>query len=113
LNEAQAAEQPTSQEIINSLEQPTLESELVTLKRELEELNLSYQALDKDNTELLNKYESEKKSCLRYYRQMTMLKQAIENLIEGKKITEGDVVNAVLVGQNLMSLDDLLFTLAD
>lgn len=97
INEAQAAEQTTSQENVN--EQVNEMTELEILKAE--------------NAELLKKYESEKKSCLRYYRQMTMLKQAIENLIEGKKITEGDVVNAVLVGQNLMSLDDLLFTLAD
>ena len=101
MNEAQVTEQTTSQENINKVE-----SELDVIINE-------NTTLKSENERLQKQYESEKKTCLRYYRQMTMLKQAIENLIEGKKITEGDVVNAVLVGQNLMSLDDLLFTLAD
>ena len=97
LNEAQVAEQTTSQENVN--EQVNEMTELEILKGE---------------NELLQKqYESEKKSCLRYYRQMNMLKQAITKLTEEGKITEEDVVKAVLAGQNLMSLDDLLFTLAD
>ena len=107
LNEAQVAEQTTSQDENKNV------NELDTLKRELEELGASYNALDDANSELLKKYESEKKSCLRYYRQMNMLKQAITKLTEEGKITEDDVVKAVLVGQNLMSLEDLLFTLAD
>ena len=97
INEAQVAEQTTSQENVN--EQVNEMTELEILKGE---------------NELLQKqYESEKKSCLRYYRQMNMLKQAITKLTEEGKITEEDVVKAVLAGQNLMSLDDLLFTLAD
>jgi len=96
LNEAQVAEQTTSQ----------VESELDVIINE-------NKALKEANSELLKKYESEKKSCLRYYRQMNMLKQAITKLTEEGKITEDDVVKAVLVGQNLMSLEDLLFTLAD
>lgn len=107
INEEQAAEQTTSQDENKNV------NELDTLKRELEELGASYNALDDANSELLKKYESEKKSCLRYYRQMNMLKQAITKLTEEGKITEDDVVKAVLVGQNLMSLEDLLFTLAD
>ncbi len=97
LNEAQVAEQTTSQENVN--EQVNEMTELEILKGE---------------NELLQKqYESEKKSCLRYYRQMNMLKQAITKLTEEGKVTEEDVVKAVLAGQNLMSLEDLLFTLAD
>ena len=97
INEAQAAEQTTSQENVN--EQVNEMTELEILKGE--------------NERLQKQYESEKKSCLRYYRQMNMLKQAIEKLTEEGKITEEDVVKAVLVGQNLMSLDDLLFSLVD
>ena len=97
LNEAQVAEQTTSQENVN--EQVNEMTELEILKGE--------------NERLQKQYESEKKSCLRYYRQMNMLKQAITKLTEEGKITEEDVVKAVLAGQNLMSLDDLLFTLAD
>lgn len=97
LNEAQVAEQTTSQENVN--EQVNEMTELEILKG--------------DNERLQKQYESEKKSCLRYYRQMNMLKQAITKLTEEGKITEEDVVKAVLAGQNLMSLDDLLFTLAD
>ena len=97
LNEAQVAEQTTSQENVN--EQVNEMTELEILKGE--------------NERLQKQYESEKKSCLRYYRQMNMLKQAIEKLTEEGKITEEDVVKAVLAGQNLMSLEDLLFTLAD
>ena len=97
INEAQAAEQTTSQENVN--EQVNEMTELEILKGE--------------NERLQKQYESEKKSCLRYYRQMNMLKQAITKLTEEGKITEDDVVKAVLVGQNLMSLDDLLYTLAD
>ena len=97
INEAQAAEQTTSQENVN--EQVNEMTELEILKSE--------------NERLQKQYESEKKSCLRYYRQMNMLKQAIEKLTEEGKITEEDVVKAVLAGQNLMSLDDLLFSLVD
>ena len=97
INEAQAAEQTTSQENVN--EQVNEMTELEILKGE--------------NERLQKQYESEKKSCLRYYRQMNMLKQAITKLTEEGKITEDDVVKAVLVGQNLMSLDDLLFSLVD
>ena len=97
INEAQVAEQTTSQENVN--EQVNEMTELEILKGE--------------NERLQKQYESEKKSCLRYYRQMNMLKQAITKLTEEGKITEEDVVKAVLAGQNLMSLDDLLFTLAD
>ena len=97
LNEAQVAEQTTSQENVNEQVNEMTEFEIL-----------------KGENELLQKqYESEKKSCLRYYRQMNMLKQAITKLTEEGKITEEDVVKAVLAGQNLMSLDDLLFTLAD
>ena len=96
MNEAQVAEQTTSQ----------VESELDVIINE-------NKALKEANEQLQKKYESEKKSCLRYYRQMNMLKQAIEKLTKDKKISEDDVVKAVLVGQNLMSLEDLLFTLAD
>ena len=96
MNEAQVAEQTTSQ----------VESELDVIINE-------NKALKEANEQLQKKYESEKKSCLRYYRQMNMLKQAITKLTEEGKITEDDVVKAVLVGQNLMSLEDLLFTLAD
>lgn len=96
MNEAQVAEQTTSQ----------VESELDVIINE-------NKALKEANEQLQKKYESEKKSSLRYYRQMNMLKQAITKLTEDKKISEDDVVKAVLVGQNLMSLDDLLFTLAD
>jgi len=96
MNEAQVAEQTTSQ----------VESELDVIINE-------NKALKEANEQLQKKYESEKKSCLRYYRQMNMLKQAIEKLTEEGKITEDDVVKAVLVGQNLISLEDLLFTLAD
>lgn len=97
INEAQVAEQTTSQENVN--EQVNEMTELEIFKGE--------------NERLQKQYESEKKSCLRYYRQMNMLKQAITKLTEEGKITEEDVVKAVLAGQNLMSLDDLLFTLAD
>lgn len=97
LNEAQVAEQTTSQENVN--EQVNEMTELEILKGE--------------NERLQKQYESEKKSCLRYYRQMNMLKQAITKLTEEGKVTEEDVVKAVLAGQNLMSLEDLLFTLAD
>lgn len=97
INEAQAAEQTTSQENVN--EQVNEMTELEILKGE--------------NDRLQKQYESEKKSCLRYYRQMNMLKQAITKLTEEGKITEEDVVKAVLAGQDLMSLEDLLFTLAD
>ena len=97
MNEAQVAEQTTSQENVN--EQVNEITELEIFKGE--------------NERLQNQYESEKKSCLRYYRQMNMLKQAITKLTEEGKVTEEDVVKAVLAGQNLMSLDDLLFTLAD
>ncbi len=97
INEAQAAEQTTSQENVN--EQVNEMTELEILKGE--------------NERLQKQYESEKKSCHRYYRQMDMLKQAIEKLTEEGKITEEDVVKAVLAGQNLMSLDDLLFSLVD
>ena len=96
MNEAQVAEQTTSQ----------VESELDVIINE-------NKALKEANEQLQKKYESEKKSSLRYYRQMNMLKQAITKLTEDKKISEDDVVKAVLVGQNLMSLEDLLFTLAD
>ena len=96
MNEAQVAEQTTSQ----------VESELDVIINE-------NKALKEANEQLQKKYESEKKSTLRYYRQMNMLKQAITKLTEDKKISEDDVVKAVLVGQNLMSLEDLLFTLAD
>ncbi len=97
INEAQVAEQTTSQENVNEQVNEMTEFEIL-----------------KGENELLQKqYESEKKSCLRYYRQMNMLKQAITKLTEEGKITEEDVVKAVLAGQNLMSLDDLLFTLAD
>ena len=96
MNEAQVAEQTTSQ----------VESELDVIINE-------NKALKEANEQLQKKYESEKKSTLRYYRQMNMLKQAITKLTEEGKITEDDVVKAVLVGQNLMSLEDLLFTLAD
>ena len=85
---------------------PQVESELDIILNE-------NKALKEANEQLQKKYESEKKSCLRYYRQMNMLKQAITKLTEEGKITEDDVVKAVLVGQNLMSLEDLLFTLAD
>ena len=98
INEAQVAEQTTSQDE-NKNEQVNEMTELEILKGE--------------NEKLQKQYESEKKSCLRYYRQMNMLKQAITKLTEEGKITEDDVVKAVLVGQNLMSVDDLLFTLAD
>lgn len=97
INEAQVAEKTTSQENVN--EQVNEMTELEILKGE--------------NERLQKQYESEKKSCLRYYRQMNMLKQAITKLTEEGKVTEEDVVKAVLAGQNLMSLDDLLFTLAD
>ena len=96
MNEAQVAEQTTSQ----------VESELDVIINE-------NKALKEANEQLQKKYESEKKSSLRYYRQMNMLKQAITKLTEEGKITEDDVVKAVLVGQNLMSLEDLLFTLSD
>lgn len=96
INEVQVAEQTTSQENVN--EQVNEMTELEILKGE--------------NERLQKQYESEKKSCLRYYRQMNMLKQAITKLTEEGKVTEEDVVKAVLAGQNLMSLDDLLFTLA-
>lgn len=96
LNEVQAAEQTTSQDENKQVNEMT---ELETIKAV--------------NEKLLKQYESEKKSCLRYYRQMNMLKQAITKLTEEGKVTEEDVVKAVLAGQNLMSLDDLLFTLAD
>ena len=79
----------------------------------IEEMAQYYTDLKGENERLQKQYESEKKSCLRYYRQMTMLKQAITKLTEEGKITEEDVVKAVLAGQNLMSLEDLLFTLAD
>ena len=96
INEAQAAEQTTSQENVN--EQVNEMTELEILKGE---------------NELLQKqYESEKKSCLRYYRQMNMLKQAITKLTEEGKVTEEDVVKAVLAGQNLISLEDLPLTRA-
>ena len=98
INEAQVAEQTTSQDE-NKNEQVNEMTELEILKGE--------------NEKLQKQYESEKKSCLRYYRQTNMLKQAIAKLTEEGKITEDDVVKAVLVGQNLMGIDDLLFTLAD
>ena len=97
INEAQVAEKTTSQENVN--EQVNEMTELEILKGE--------------NERLQKQYESEKKSCHRYYRQMDMLKQAIEKLTEEGKITEDDVVKAVLVGQNLITLEDLLFTLSD
>jgi hypothetical protein len=50
---------------------------------------------------------------MRYYRQMTMLKKAITQLIGEQCITEDEVVKAVLTGQSVITLEDLLFTLSD
>jgi hypothetical protein len=72
-----------------------------------------YTALKEANEQLQKKYESEKKSCMRYYRQMTMLKQAITQLIGEQRITEEEVVKAVLTGQSVITLEDLLLTLSD
>ena len=96
MNEAQVAEQTTSQ----------VESELDVIINE-------NKALKEANEQLQKKYESEKKSCMRYYRQMTMLKQAITQLIGEQRITEEEVVKAVLTGQSVITLEDLLFTLSD
>ena len=85
---------------------PQVESELDIILNE-------NKALKEANEQLQKKYESEKKSCMRYYRQMTMLKQAITQLIGEQRITEEEVVKAVLTGQSVMSLEDLLFTLSD
>lgn len=95
MNEAQV-EQTTSQ----------VESELDIILNE-------NKALKEANERLQKKYESEKKSCMRYYRQMTMLKQAITQLIGEQRITEEEVVKAVLTGQSVITLEDLLFTLSD
>ena len=100
ITEAQVAEQTTSQENINKVE-----SELDVIINET--------TLKSENERLQKQYESEKKTCLRYYRQMNMLKTAINKLIEDGKIAEDDVTKAILVGQSLTSIEDLLFTLAD
>lgn len=101
ITEAQVAEQTTSQENINKVE-----SELDVIINE-------NTTLKSENERLQKQYESEKKTCLRYYRQMNMLKTAINKLIEDGKIAEDDVTKAILVGQSLTSIEDLLFTLAD
>lgn len=85
---------------------PQVESELDIILNE-------NKALKEANEQLQKKYESEKKSCMRYYRQMTMLKQAITQLIGEQRITEEEVVKAVLTGQSVITLEDLLFTLSD
>ena len=85
---------------------PQVESELDIILNE-------NKALKEANEQLQKKYESEKKSCMRYYRQMTMLKQAITQLIGEQRITEDEVVKAVLTGQSVITLEDLLFTLSD
>ena len=118
INEAQVAEQTTSQdENMNTADYKKLYEEQTANLGDAEDcvnrLNEDNERLMAENADLLKKYESEKKSCLRYYRQMNMLKQAITKLTEEGKVTEEDVVKAVLTGQNLMSLDDLLYTLAD
>ena len=63
MNEAQV-EQTTSQ----------VESELDVI---LNDNN----ALKEANEQLLKKYESEKKSCMRYYRQRNILKRAITQIV--------------------------------
>ena len=85
---------------------PQVESELDIILNE-------NKALKEANEQLQKKYESEKKSCMRYYRQMNMLKQAITQLIGEQRITEEEVVKAVLTGQSVITLEDLLFTLSD
>jgi len=85
---------------------PQVESELDIILNE-------NKALKEANEQLQKKYESEKKSCMRYYRQMTMLKQAITQLVGEQRITEEEVVKAVLTGQSVITLEDLLFTLSD
>jgi hypothetical protein len=92
---------------------PQVESELDIILNENKALKEANEQLQKKYEQLQKKYESEKKSCMRYYRQMTMLKQAITQLIGEQRITEEEAVKAVLTGQSVITLEDLLFTLSD
>ena len=96
MNEAQVAEQTTSQ----------VESELDVILNENKALMAANEKLAKD-------FESEKKACMRYYRQMNMLKQAVTQLVGEGKLQEEDVVKAVLTGNSVITLDDLLLTLSN
>ena len=65
------------------------------------------------NEELQRKYESEKKNCLRYYRQVNVLKGALKKLTEYGKVTEAEAQQAIIEGASLKTLDDLLYALSD
>jgi len=80
---------------------------------ELEAIKAECETLKAENAELLKKYESEKKMCLRYYRMMGMLKKGLDSLIESEKITMDDVTKAVIQGQGVDNIDDLLYALSD
>ena len=65
------------------------------------------------NDELQRKYESEKKNCLRYYRQVNVLKGALKKLTEYGKVTEAEAQQAIIEGASLKTIDDLLYALSD
>lgn len=90
----------------NEAQAPQVESELDVILNENKALKAANEKLAKD-------FENEKKSCMRYYRQMIMLKQAVTQLVGEGKLQEEDVVKAVLTGNSVITLDDLLMTLSN
>lgn len=90
----------------NEAQTPQVESELDVILNENKALKAANEKLAKD-------FESEKKACMRYYRQMNMLKQAVTQLVGEGKLQEEDVVKAVLTGNSVITLDDLLLTLSN
>lgn len=97
INEAQVAEQTTSQENVN--EQVNEMTELEILKAE--------------NKKLKKAFDDEKKACMRYYRQMTIQKGALLKLVEGGKVTQEDIMKAVVDGQGFADFEALVFFMSD
>ena len=65
------------------------------------------------NEELQKKYDTERKTCLRYYRQVNVLKEAIKKLTEYGKVTPAEAQQAIIEGASLKTIDDLLYALSD
>lgn len=65
------------------------------------------------NEELQKKYDAERKTCLRYYRQVNVLKGAIKKLTEYGKVTAAEAQQAIIEGASLKTIDDLLYALSD
>ena len=65
------------------------------------------------NEELQKKYETERKNCLRYYRQVNVLKEAIKKLTEYGKVTAAEAQQAIIEGASIKTIDDLLYALSD